>query len=179
MEWGHHRALVHEARANIRVEMLANQKASEKNLASIGRNLAILKADLVTEQRLSDLRLHNDKKFHGSLNFTFSWDSLSESAWRTARDTGALGYMPYAEVQRYSDLYQEQARIDTAQDEMYEDDAHAYAPLLAAGDDPTLANPADIQQMIDATGLAATHLIFLKQMVAQLYDLYGKTLQEH
>ncbi len=172
VEWAHHRSLVHEARANIRQEIEDNQKAANKNLASTDKNLQITRSDLATERRLQD----QPKGFHGSLNFTFSWDSPSDSAWLTARDTGALGYMPYAEVQRYADLYGEQAKVDSAQDGIYQDDARAYAPI-AAGKDPDTMKPAEVQQMIDATALANAHLEFLKQTTTQLRDLYGKTLQ--
>ena len=174
VEWGHHRSLVQEARANIRREIEANQKGANKNLGSIDKNLQITEADLATERRLQD----HPKGFHGSLNFTSQWDSPSDAAWRTARDTGALSYMPYAEVQRYADLYEEQAKVDSAQDGIYEDDARAYAPI-AAGKDPDTMKSAETQQMIDATALANAHLEFLKQTTTQLRDLYGKTLQAH
>ena len=172
VEWGHHQSLVHEARTNIRQELENNRQAAVKNLAYIDKNLATTKADLATERRLQQ----HTKNFHGSLSFSFSWDSSSDSAWQTARDTGALGYMPYGEVQRYADVYHQQVSAEADENQIYNDDANAYAPLAAMQNNVDAMQPAEVQRMIEATASAYTHLTFLKQIETQLRDQYGKTL---
>ena len=174
VEWGHHRAIVREARNNIRQELTQNLRAAEKNIASTDRIIELTTNDLATERRLQQ----HSKNFHGSLGFTFSWDSPSDAAWNTARDTGPLAYMPYSEAQRYADLYGQQAKVETAQDGIYEDDAHAYA-VIASGKDPDTLNSDEVQHLIDATALARAHLGFLKQTTSQLRDQYTTVLNAH
>ena len=178
VEWSHHMSLVHEARMNIRQELENNKDAANKNLASIEKQIATTKADLATEHRMQRLNKQPNglKNFHGSLSFSFEWSSISDAAWQTARDTGALGYMKYADVQGYAEVYSDQAQVQSAEEAIYSDDANAYAPLAAADNNADAMPDGELQHMIDATSDAYTHLTFLKQLTTQLRDTYAKTL---
>jgi hypothetical protein len=46
---------------------------------------------------------------------------LSDTAWKTAQDTGALGYMPYDEAEYYADLYRSQAELAMLSDQAQQD----------------------------------------------------------
>jgi len=101
IEYVHHRHLVAEARANIRTEIEANHKAAEDDLNLLQTAIDNTQANIETIHRLQA----HAKDFHGSLKGNMDFNAPDEAAFLTARDTGALSYMPYAEVQRYSDLY--------------------------------------------------------------------------
>lgn len=101
VEWMHHRHVVREARENIRREIEHNHEDAEKDIRYVLDNVKTQQENIETIHRLRD----HPQGFQGSVLNHMEFDSLDDGAWRTARDTGALGYMPYDEVQRYSDLY--------------------------------------------------------------------------
>jgi hypothetical protein len=100
VQWVHHKSLVREARQNIRLEIRSNRGTVRKDLALVAANLKRVEGNIAI---LSQLRPGQD--FHGTLTNKMDFADLDVAAWRTARDTGALGYMPYGEVQNYSGLY--------------------------------------------------------------------------
>lgn len=101
VEYVHHRHLVAEARENIREEIEGNHEAAQQDLKLLQTAIDKTQANIVTIHRLQA----NPKDFHGSLSGTMDFNAPDDAAFHTARDTGALSYMPYAEVQRYADLY--------------------------------------------------------------------------
>ena len=107
VEYGQHKHIVHEARANIRQELEDNHKSTVENIVDLDHNMDRERADIRT---INELRLRKPGKH--SLTDTMEFSSLDNAAWQTARDTGALAYMPYDEVQTYSDLYSEQDAIN-------------------------------------------------------------------
>ena len=54
------------------------------------------------------------------LSFHFNLAELSSTAWRTAERTGALSHMDYAEVQKFSELYDCQDLVVQQQRNMVE-----------------------------------------------------------
>jgi hypothetical protein len=100
VEWVHHRHLARDARENILQEVRANQQM-------VARQLSVLPAE---EKRLDEILRGVDDVQHGRPTKPlgdFMWTSilLQDSAWRTASSTGAVAFMSYDEVQRYSVLY--------------------------------------------------------------------------
>ncbi len=91
VEWMHHRSLVHEARENIRREIEDNRKTTAEDTRNVKEDETRFHDDLAAERLMRD---HPAR--HYLLHSKFSWSSTSEAAWRTARDTGALAWMPYA-----------------------------------------------------------------------------------
>ena len=100
VEWVHHRHLARDARENILQEVRANRQM-------VARQLSVLPAE---EKRLDEILSGVDDVQHGRPTNPlgdFMWTSilLQDSAWRTASSTGAVAFMSYDEVQRYSVLY--------------------------------------------------------------------------
>jgi hypothetical protein len=100
VEWVHHRHLARDARENILQEVRANRQM-------VARQLSVLPAE---EKRLDEILSGVDDVQHGRPTNPlgdFMWTSilLQDSAWRTASSTGAIAFMSYDEVQRYSALY--------------------------------------------------------------------------
>lgn len=101
VEWQHHRHLVHEARENIRTEIMDNQKELHDALDQIHKEQAQVKADI---ESLKALR--KDVNAHGlSVTLTFNNSALQNASWNTARETGALSFMGYPEVKKYAEVY--------------------------------------------------------------------------
>lgn len=100
VDWLHHRHLVRDARENIAEEMATNQR-------DVARHLAALPGE---EKHLDEMLRVVDDAQHGrptSKLGNFEWTNvlLRDSAWNAASSTGAIGYMSYDEVKRYSELY--------------------------------------------------------------------------
>ncbi len=167
VEYIHNRHLVHEARINIRQELEIDHQAAQKDIGLIQQNIDRTQADIATVHRLQT----HPKEFHGSLTNTMSFDSLNDSAWRTARDTGALSFMPYSEVQRYSDLYMLEDLVNQKAISTGEQSFRASIPTLMGYDIKDL--PADeYTQMLRDNAATLIDLVTLKQYLLQLDQAY-------
>jgi hypothetical protein len=93
----HHRHIVREARENIRREIAQNEAATKQNIDSVQANADNMQANI---EKTRQLRANRHALDHNEMHFSFAWSSFNDSAWRSARDTGALIYMPTAEVQQ-------------------------------------------------------------------------------
>jgi hypothetical protein len=173
VEYLHHRHIVAEARENIRRELEHNQQAAAKDIQYIDENVKALRSDVRT---IRVLRTH-PMKFHGGLENTMSFDTLDDSAWRTARDTGALSYMPYEEVQRYSDAYMLADQVNSHAVKAGEADFQAAAPL-EMGDDPTSMPDAEYTRMLEQDADVVVQMNVLEQFLKQYQQLDEKLLHK-
>jgi hypothetical protein len=160
----HHRHLVREARENIRLELQTNHEAAQKDLVSLQQNIDLEKQNILSIQALRT----DPKHFHGSVSNTMDFDSLDDAAWRTARDSGALTFMPYGEIQRYSDLYMMQAMVNDHAVQTAESDFLAAAPFEMGVDAGKLPDQ-DYATMLHENAAVEIRLVTLKQIVEQ-YD---------
>lgn len=123
VEWQHHRHLVHEARENLRSELQDNLGSIRDAITEIHKQQKMIEADLVTFDTL-----RKNPHVHGvSINFHFSNTTLQHASWDTARETGALAYMPYPEVKSYAQIADMQKEFATSSDRLVD----AYAPAIA------------------------------------------------
>jgi hypothetical protein len=171
VEWQHHRYLVHEARTNLRQEIEENRKNLRDDLTQIKAAQTRARSNLDALRTLQSTH----RMAASSLNYEISWSTLSQSAWLTARDTGALSFMNYADVQRYADLYTEQEIADNMAVRLLTGEIHAAAPVFS-GVTPQKLAPAEIQTMIDRTQDLYAELFGLGQVAQELSDTYAKTL---
>jgi hypothetical protein len=171
VEYVHHRHVVAEARANIRTELKNNHESAQKDIGYLSQNLKNVANNIQTLRRLE-----TEQKLHGSLQNTMSFSSLDDAAWRTARDTGALAYMPYEEVQRYSDIYADQQEVNTKARAAADREFQALAPVLIANGEDKLP-AADYNTMLHENGASLIELCTLKQYVQQLDAQYIDALK--
>ena len=120
MEWRHHVNLAEQARASLRTEVETNLKELTQLAPGLKAWREQVDADLKTMQRIQE-HPKDPKAQHASLNLTFSMVTMPDTAWKTAQTTGALGYMPYEEAERYSGIYQAQAALLALQNIPMED----------------------------------------------------------
>lgn len=162
VEYWHHRHIVAEARANIREEIQENHEAAQKNLGYLDQSIEGVKDNVKTLH----VMMTRPKDFHGSLANTIRFESFHDAAWRTARDTGALSYMPYQEVQRYSDLYMMEDMVTQKAVNTAEKSFQASSPVFMGYDVDKLPSE-DYMNMLRANAAAQLDLTVLKQYVQQ------------
>jgi hypothetical protein len=164
----HHRHMVKEARANLRREIVENQRHYAENLRGLQVKMVELQQDI---DQLRELRAGKTPE-HFDVQWSFDWNGFVDSAWTSARDIGAVGYMQPEVVEKYWGLYRQQALVNEAGVSILLDEAKAAAPSLLAKNrkDPKELLPGDIQAML----LSAAEL----EGRVQILQLMMKTLDE-
>jgi hypothetical protein len=142
----HHRHMVKEANANLRREIAENHTLYTENLRSLQTKLVQLEQDM---DQLRDLRAGKTPQ-HFDLQWSFDWSSYMDSAWKSARDSGAVSYMRPEVIKKYSELYGQQTFVNEAGVSILFDQAKAAAPLLIAKNrkDPKELLPGDVLALL-------------------------------
>lgn len=172
VEYAHNRHLVHEARINIREEIENNHQAAQQDLNYLQQDIDRTKANIATAHKL----IADQKNFHGSMHYTMEFNAPSDAAWSTARETGALGFMPYKEVQGYSDLYELQKMVTDQSTAIFHQQTLAIAPVIMYdhyGDIP----PDQTEALLHDTTATLISLVSLRQIIAQLDQQYVAELK--
>jgi len=172
----HHRHMVRDARENLAREMQANRRIYAQNLVSIRVDLDRLRGDVAV---LRELRAGKVSE-HLEMHWGFDWNSFGDSAWRTARDLGAVPYMPPELIEQYSGVYGQQQFVNEAGASILFDEAKAAAPLLIAADPHDLRQltPVDVQSMLLAAVELEARLIQLDLVMQPLDKDYAEALRE-
>ena len=84
--------------------------------------------------------------------------------------------MPYAEVQRYADLYGQQEIANTTAIQLFRQQVEAVAPIFTETDNSDLS-PGEWDRMLHDTATVYIDLHSLEQILTQLRDQYGTTLK--
>jgi hypothetical protein len=171
----HHRHMVKEARANLRREIVENQKLYTENLRSLQAKMVELQQDI---DQLRELRAGRTPE-HFDLQWSFDWNGFVDSAWTSARDIGAVGYMEPEVVERYSGLYRQQTLVNEAGVRILLDEAKAAAPSFLAKNrkDPKELLPGDIQAMLLSAAELQGHVKIVQLMMKTLDDDYTALLR--
>lgn len=170
VEYIHHRHIVHQARENIRIELEANHKSAQEDVTYLTTNMKNIESNIRTLQLL---RKSHD--VHGSLTNSMVFSNFDEAAWLTARETGALAYVPYNEVQTYADIYGDQALVNKKAQDVADNEFRALAPTLT-GDDMGHLSPEVYQSMLQTNATVLIDLCTLRQYVQQLDNRYAGQL---
>jgi len=152
----HHRHQRMEAEALIRQEIKSNGEKIEQGEKQFKEELDGMNRVLQTLDSLSQGKKVGDLV---EKDFAFHQSPMQDSAWRTAASTGALSYMDYAEVERFSDAYKEQDQLD-AMEKQTLDDYLMLIPILSQhGED---MNPERCKEA----------LVYARQAVGHLNGMY-------
>lgn len=173
IEYFHHKELVHRARENIRRELQDNHKAAQENIASLKGNAGKVEASLAT---LRFMQAHPDAH-NQTIAFSLEFSDLSDAAWRTARDTGALGYMSYDEVQRYAGIYGSQMSISDRAAGILTSEAETLAPIMAYDGHFEKIPPGDYSAMLNHAAANYWDVTVLQQFVRALDSQYVDALK--
>jgi len=102
VEWKHHRDLAKEAHENLTAEIRDNRTELENSIRQLPG----------TEKQVRAIIDHIDavdteKKKSDSIELRYSFDDahLANASWTTAQTTGALSFMKYDDVKKFSAVY--------------------------------------------------------------------------
>jgi hypothetical protein len=170
VEYVHHRHIVAEARANIRQEIEDNHEAAQDNVNDLNRNIRAMEANIRTLHLLE-----RNTPGHLSLENSMKYSAMGDAAWSTARDTGALAYMPYAEVQRYADIYTEQSDVNQQANRAAHNEFQLLAPTVMGTDFKDLP-PGEFEDMLHGSASSLLDLCVLRQVTEELDQQYVSDL---
>jgi len=152
----HHRHQRLEAEAMIRDEIKSNAEKIEQSEPQFKEELAGMNRVL---QTLDSLSQGKNPGVLEEKDFVFHQSPMQDAAWRTAASTGALSYMNYVQVERFSEAYKEQDQLE-AMERQTLDDYLLLIPMLshhAKDMDPERAKQA---------------LVYARQAVGHLNGMY-------
>jgi hypothetical protein len=115
--------LVREARETMREEIRLNSDTMKDVQGSVKKQRATMEKNIQTLTRIQENPGDKSAQKNASISAEYSMVGLRDTAWKTAQTTGALAFMPYAEAQRYSDVYGAQKDFLEVQDKILEDEA--------------------------------------------------------
>ncbi len=167
-----HRQLVRAAEASLHTEIESNART----LADIRHQIAVEQRQLDDDLSvLARLRSGNGKPQHEKLGFEFRISDFDDTAWKTAQTTGAFGYMPYDDVERFSTLYGTQSTVYQIEQQAVDDVLKAAAVVITtpSGADFT---PDQIEETTRRIGQAKMHLIYLTDLIDSLDHDYQQYL---
>lgn len=166
------RELVAQARATLQREIADNQKDLAVTVASYARDTESLNAAL----RFADDMLSTGKTSVSSLQLHYNMADLFDTSWRTAERTGALSHMEYAEVQRYSKLYDfQEFFIDQQRGAVGH--LSAASSLIGPGFDPSKPNRRDLEVFREHVMALSSTLRLQEDFAKRLTEYYAEALQ--
>ena len=163
----HHHELAAQARENIEREVELNSEHAKANVAKVQAAIDSIDANLAAARKHRD---DPTQPFHGRIDA--SWTDLEEGAWLTARESGALPYMPLDEVQHYATVYARQQEIEREALALMSEVVQNAAPLMVE-DSPDHATPEDLRVMMLRSADTKMKLIALNQYVQGLEKNYA------
>ena len=173
LAWRHHRNLAHEATANILTEIRENQKELANELNDLAK----------MQQQSQDLialvhKLQSDRKTPVH-NFQLIWTfaELHATSWDTAARTAAVSYMPYAEVKRYTEVYDLQRTFVDFQQRSLSAALDVEALSTLMGRDPKTLSAAELADAERKIGIAMAQVRAMQQLAAALQKRYNDLLK--
>jgi hypothetical protein len=170
----HHRHLVRDAHRNLRQEIAANHALYARNLREIQQNRDRLMRDLDQLRQLRD----GKPPAHPDLSWKWSWDSYNESAWDTARDSGAVPYMDTDWISIYSSVYAQQQYINATALSILAEETRAAASLEVAGT-PSGLTAAQTEALLIKSAEIDLSFASLETTMKALDDWYAEALKAH
>ena len=173
VEWRHHVHLKHQAEETMRLEIRANQKELMEVVGAIPReqeNLKKIEAFLLARMEGKTVTVHN-------MQTGMEQATPQNAAWNTAEATGALSFMEYDEVQRFSSAYQLQAKFERFEDAALPSILGVIASL-ATTDKPEAMTPSQAEAVLKDVHLSMAHLYATQGMANDVNRTYEEALKE-
>jgi hypothetical protein len=156
-------SLVKEARRTLRDEIQYNSDKMAGALPEIEKEKKSVDDSIKFLTRI--MENPKDKAAqHGSINAGFSMVGLHDTTWKTAQATNALAYMPYAEAQRYSDIYGSQKDFTAQEDKLVEDEAQLLGVFAKTDFGHGDVTPEQASLALEQYGVWRGHLIYMSLM---------------
>jgi hypothetical protein len=165
----HQRHLLHTAETNLRIELHDNRDY----LAGDERHLDQTEAELQKDLATLLARKSNPSAAAEPLTFGWVWNGAQDSAWTTARDSGALTLMPFDTQQAWSVIYGQQGSVNQQAAVYIADIYRAAAPTK--GRSFADLTPAELDQSIANLQQALAELDHLRDLCKSLDVIYHRT----
>jgi hypothetical protein len=169
----HHRHEREEAEMLIRREIQNNlntlNQGAPTAIAELTRMTAVLKTLEARTQSQPGVLTESDFAFHEA--------PMQDAAWRTASTTGALAYMEYRQVERFSDAYKEQALLQTMEEQALDDYLELMAILVHHGE-AGLVTPEAAKDAIPFARRIIAHLNGMLDVGAGTIGTYEAALKQ-
>jgi hypothetical protein len=163
----HQRHLLRTAETNLSVELQDNRDLLAGDEHQLDRTEAELQQDIATL-----LARKSNPSVVEPLNFGWTWNGMEDSAWTTARDSGALALMPFDTQQGWSVIYGQQGVVN--------DQAHVYILDIYRASAPTRGRafdqltPAQLDQAIAGLQQAIADIELLRDFCKSLDRIYDR-----
>ncbi len=155
--------LVREARETMRAEIQHNADEMKDAVVSVEKQQAAMQKNIDVLTRI--LENPTDKKAqNANIDAGFGTVGLHDTAWKTAQTTGALTFMPYAEAQRYSDVYGTQEDFLKEQDKILEDEALFLGIMAKTDFGHKDITPEQASMALERFGIWQAHLLYMHLM---------------
>jgi hypothetical protein len=171
----HHWNLVRGAHVNLQREIAANHALYADNARNIRENRNQLARDIDQLRQLRD----GKKPDPANLSWSWDWKSYDDSAWSTARASGAVSYMDPSQISAYSKVYTQQQYINETVLAILNDETKAGAALQVAMD-PAKLTPSEIEALLLKTAELDQSFGMLETTTMNKMDvMYEELLQQH
>ena len=170
----HNRALVREARDNIRREIADNKREIDGEISHVAGRAK----NVDTALRFAHEMLASKRSDVHQLELGLEFPTLSTASWLTAERTGALAHMEYAEVQKYAALYNSQDFLSSQHRRALDVLTSALGILAdSEGGDPTKATPAELERFRQQVVTLKSVLFAEEQMARTTSQRYATALE--
>ena len=173
LTWRHHRDLVREARANILGELQTNQYQLTNEQRDLNTMEEDLRALITLVHQLESHSAHVPK----AVPFVWSLAELHATSWDSAQSTGALSYMLYEEVKRYTEVYDLQRDFRAGQQHGFGASLEVEGLETLLGREDQSLTPDDLTDAERKLGLVRANVAALKELSAALQRLYAGALR--
>jgi hypothetical protein len=169
VEWYHHHELAAEARATMTSEIRKNARTTNEAMDTIRSEQKTAKDSLAG---LLKIQLNPNDPAASNLSLHIGYDTvdLDDTGWRTAQATGALAYMPYAESERFSTIYESEQAFLKAEEKLAEDEAAFLGTVQKFHLGSGKLNKDAADAMAEKYGIWQGHLLALKIAALQLQE---------
>ena len=168
------RALKKDADTKLRQEIRDNAQ----EIALVHNATASEQANLKRIVDFLSARKKNEPYDTRQIRLDFTLGDLKSASWKTAAATGALGFMKYDQVQRYSAVYQLQDKYSALQDQTIDEFLQLQAYFIY-GFDPEKITPVDAGSPELDTRRALAHLTAMDQVGTALASEYDEVLKSN
>ncbi len=155
--------LATEARATMREEIEYNAKQMDDAVLKLSSQKAALDKNIDTLTKILENPKDKDAQKE-SLNADFSTIGLRDTAWKTAQTTGALAFMPYAEAERYSEVYASQQDFLGQQSKILDDEAQFLGVMAKSNFGSKDITKEQASDALERFGVWRGHLTYLVLM---------------
>lgn len=171
----HFHNLVSDTRRNLAREIYANHDLFAENLHALEGARTLLTNDIV---QLRALRAGTAPETL-NLKWSFAWSSFDDSAWKSARDSGAMTHMDPKVIEVYAGIYTQQDYVNQGGVGILLDEAKAAAPLRIAQDhrNPRELLPSEIEMMLLACAELDARAETLQAIMQSLEQGYAAVLR--